>query len=996
MVSCGMFGNSNGEFLSPPNGSKVFTLKKAELRVFNRVAYNLWMDLSLILQAAQELPVDDVRGWQAVECVRNVVNICHTGDPTTWPLAAAMAAEFLQKKNGEAQHEVMATGHCHIDTAWLWPYSETRRKVARSWATQCTIMDQYSHHVFTASQAQQFEWMSQNYPELFKRIQEKVKKGQFVPIGGTWIEMDCNIPSGESFARQFLFGQKFFQRNFDGLTCKVFWLPDTFGYSSQLPQIMKQSECDFFLTQKLSWNNINKFPHNTFYWKGLDGTEVLSHFPPADTYVSEANVKDLVQGTKMFKTKDKSNRSMMLFGYGDGGGGPDPHHLERLARLHDVSGLPKVTVGHPENFFKTVEAEEKAKLHRLATMNLPLASLATTSTATDIPKWVGELYFELHRGTYTTHAKNKLGNRKGEIILQQAELLLALTSLLPQATATTTTTYTTETASKAGVKPSNIQEKQKEIEELWKLLLLNQFHDVLPGTSIGLVYKDSDEHYKRILSSGDDIVRSCIDSTLGTGSVVSLFNALSWSRNSIIEIPHEDSTPPSLQKSSDGNALFVATIDGMGYSPLGSSPSQLLPLVSVVQENDGHSTVYTMENATVIAKLDRFGRVISLFHKPTSREAIAPGHLGNKLVMFEDVPFFWDAWDVEIYHTEKPIDITGYQVTSNSDAHKHQHSHHTKHYTTVRECTGVTSKVVECGPLRAMIEVSFCISSQSRILQRISLDATSDILAFDTTVAWHEDHKFLKVEFPLNVHAMQAWYSTQFGCQSRPNHKNTTWDMAKFEVCGHYWADLNEFGFGVAVLNDCKYGYSCEDNVMRLSLLRSSKKPDDTADMGTQRFKYGLLAHEGSHADANLTKIGMEFNVPLRITTQCDSSLASSTSSLFSDASISVPSTTLPSPSTCCSRKTSLILETVKLPERDGPKMYADGTKWIILRLWESSGGRGTATFNTPLSIAKALHINILENPIQGSQKKIDISKGKSISIAYNPFEIITIALQIE
>jgi alpha-mannosidase len=993
MVSCGMFGNANGEFLAPPNGTKVFTLKKAQVQCFNRVVYNLWTDLKLLLEIAQSLPNDDVRGWQAVECMRNIVNVCHTDNEFTWAAAAAIAAKFFSQKNGGGQHEVMATGHCHIDTAWLWPYSETRRKVARSWATQCTIMDAFPEHIFTASQAQQYEWMKDLYPQLFARIQEKAKKGQFVPIGGTWIEMDCNIPSGESFARQFLFGQKFFQRNFGGMTCKVFWLPDTFGYSSQLPQIIKQSECDFFLTQKLSWNNINKFPHNTFYWQGLDGTQVLSHFPPADTYVSEANVKDLVQGTKNFKTKDKSNRSMMLFGWGDGGGGPDPHHLARLSRLGDVAGVPKVKIGHPEAYFRAVVAEEAEKLKNLYEAAPALSGLASSANATDIPKWVGELYFELHRGTYTTHARNKLGNRRCEFLLQSLELLTVLAS------------------TRSSVPASKIDEIQKSTEDLWKLLLLNQFHDVLPGTSIGLVYRDSDKHYKQIQDTVQSYSQELLASiTGGADKGLGVFNSLGWARTGLVEFEMPASglqQSDKWQESHNGTVLAVADAPGMGTSDLSfSGPARPVGLGEGLCIST-HPMGFFMENAHIRASFDAHGRLWSLFHKTLEREAIAPGLCGNHFVLFEDVPFFWDAWDVELYHTEKPVKLLGYEMAG-------------------------TAKIIENGPVRVGLEFSLAISPRSRVSQRIFLDSTSDVLTYETNVTWHESRKFLKVEFPLNVHSNQVWYSTQFGCQARPNHKNTTWDLAKFEVCAHHWADLNEFGFGVALLNDCKYGYSCEENVLRLSLLRSSKQPDDTADMGEQSFKYGLLAHAGSHADAQLPMRGLEFNVPLKVfgtpekVASQEAQPSKPEAPVFQDEqdehdehgfrvapstpithiilSSAVSSTlSLEKPKQLISlfsartASSTLVLETAKFPEYDagilGSAVGSAGAHrgWVVIRLWESSGGRGTASFTSSLPITQITHVNILENAIQRSTKRIILKQGE-FSVGYQPFEVITLA----
>jgi alpha-mannosidase len=346
---------------------------------------------------------------------------------------------------GSPLHEVTAIGNCHIDTAWLWPYDETKRKAARSWATQCGLMDDFPDYIFAASQAQQFEWVEELYPKLFIRIKEKAATGNFVPIGGTWVEMDCNLPSGEALCRQFLYGQRYFESRF-GERCKVFWLPDTFGYSAQLPQITHQSGLKYFFTQKLSWNNINTFPNTTFMWKGLDDTAILTHFSPANTYTAWANEDEVVRCVENNKDKEFSNKSLLVYVYGDGGGGPLDHMLERIDRMKNLEGMPtSVKYGSPNDFYEELE-----------------------KTSKDLVSWKGELYFELHRGTYTTHAAIKKGNRKGELILRSLEILSSL----------------------ACYKDSTFQNPKSELDRLWKLLLLNQFHDVLPGSSIEIAYED--------------------------------------------------------------------------------------------------------------------------------------------------------------------------------------------------------------------------------------------------------------------------------------------------------------------------------------------------------------------------------------------------------------------------------------------------------------------------------------------------------------------------
>ncbi|KAJ2763356.1 Glycoside hydrolase, 38 vacuolar alpha mannosidase, partial [Coemansia nantahalensis] len=460
-IACnGLFGNGN--YLQRPQDHIIYyQLSSADLAAPNTAGWALLHDLEVVNEMAGRLPQESPRSWQALTAANGAVNAFEHTDRATVDAARAITGQFLSTPSNPASHQVYAIGHCHIDTAWLWPFAETRRKTARSWSTQLTLMESFPEYRFTASQAQQFEWLKQDYPSLFARIQDKAKTGQFIPIGGTWVEMDCNIPSGESLVRQFLLGQRFFKEHF-GQTCDVFWLPDTFGYSSQLPQIVRLAGARYFFTQKLSWNNINRFPNTTFRWVGLDGSHVLAHMAPSETYGAQCRPGELIDSLKKHKDIAYSNESLYLFGNGDGGGGPLRAMLERLRRMANTDGLPRVKQAHPREFYQHVE--ENAK---------------------ELVAWRGELYFELHRGTYTSQSNNKLWNRQSEFLLRDAELLSTIASV--------------------GSRGRGFEYPAAELTRLWKLVCLCQFHDVVPGSAINMVYRDSDKMYETVRATANRI-----------------------------------------------------------------------------------------------------------------------------------------------------------------------------------------------------------------------------------------------------------------------------------------------------------------------------------------------------------------------------------------------------------------------------------------------------------------------------------------------------------
>ncbi|KAL3883418.1 hypothetical protein ACJMK2_029685 [Sinanodonta woodiana] len=917
MACNGLFGTGDNGMINPPNPNRTFTLSRAEVAVFDRAVYNLVREVELLHDMARHLPEGSERGYQALYTVNQMINAINFEDRSTFEKAHKIAQEFLSQKNGDSQHVIHAMGHCHIDTAWLWPYAETIRKCARSWSNSIRLMEKYKDFTFTCSQAQQYEWVKQHYPGLFEEIKTFVKRGQFIPVGASWVEMDGNIPSGEAFVRQFLFGQRFFQQEF-GLTCKEFWLPDTFGYSAQLPQIMRQCGVSRFLTQKMSWSLVNKFPHHTFWWEGIDGSKVLTHFPPGDSYAMKGLVKEVLHTMENFRDKGRSGKSVYLFGFGDGGQGPSEDMLERLKRMKDVDGLARVRMSSPDEFFSKVEMEDGHKLCR----------------------WAGELYLELHNGTYTTHAKVKQNNRNSEFLLHNVEFYAAMAVL------------------KIMANQKHYKYPAAELSRLWKLLLLNQFHDVLPGSSIGMVYEDAHAYYKDITESAGKLINEAQNALIGSleetaadaETVTSAFNSLGWERVEVVCVPgNEDSMddmPPhhkrkkkATQLDSEGNVLAFIRVPSYGYQILWSENSPA-PVTASLLEGD----LIKLENSKVMAVIDKMGRVIRMSIQGQDRNAVCSKYPANQFVMYDDIPLYWDAWDVMDYHleTRKPV-------------------------TDILEPV----RILDNGPIRASVKFALKISKDSTLHQNIILDADSPCLKFETQVSWHESHKFLKVEFPTSVHTYEATYEIQYGHLKRPNHYNTSWDSARFEVCGHKWADLSECGYGVAILNDCKYGYSAIDNILRLSLLRSPKAPDANADMGEHIFKYALMPHLGSYQESGVIQEAYNLNCPLSL------------------CKMKVMPDVLDSSSFLSLSTRQVVIETVKMSE--------DGQGDLILRMYEAFGGQAEATLTTSFDFKHIVRCNCLEEMDQ--QLETDNMKirtaGRSVTCTLCPFQILTLRITI-
>lgn len=873
-IACnGLFGLDN-----QAHNPRIGELVQAEIAVFDREAWNLYWDLKVIADMALHLPANTPRCGQALAAANDMVNTILLNDKSTWPAAHAIAARFFSAHNGGGQHNLSAIGQAHIDTAWLWPIAETKRKCVRTFASATHYMNEYPEYRFACSQAQQLEWMKEQYPELYAGILEKAHAGQFIPVGGTWVEPDCNIPAGESLVRQFLYGQRFFEAEF-GMRCQEFWNPDVFGYSGALPQIMKLAGIQYFLTQKLSWNQFNKPASHTFLWEGINGSRILTHFPPADTYNSLANVEEVLYSVSNFKDHERANESYLLFGYGDGGGGPTPAMLEQLRRMADVDGLPRTQIRSPREFFARCAADLKDPL-----------------------VMVGELYFELHRGTYTSQARNKKFNRQSELLLRDAEILCAL------ALVTRGLAY-----------PANA------LQKLWKLVLTNQFHDIIPGSSISEVYQDSIQDYEIVLDQAMALRSVALEALLPPGpsdGKVAVFNTLGFPRFEVIELPEG---LPGAQEIGTGRHLGLVSAPALGYAV--QTPAGTDEPVSVLETADE----FVFENARLKAVFNQQGGLTSLFDKSAQRESIEPGQAGNAFVVYEDIPNAWDAWDVDVFHLEKKLSGVG----------------------------AASAKVVAAGPLRAAVAFEFIISPHSHIRQVVSLDANAARLDFACQAEWREKQKFLKVEFPLNIRAQYAAYEIQFGHVQRPTHFNTSYDMARFEVPAHKWADLSEPDFGMALLNDCKYGHAAHGNVLRLSLLRAPTYPDAQADQGQHQFRFALYPHAGSPQSAGVTEEAYRFNVPVLTAASAGPDIQQSFFAIDNPA---------------------LTMDTLK---------KAEDSSDLILRLYEARGTRGTARLSSSLPFRSAALVNLLEDEIS-----VLNWQNNAVELSFKPFEIITIRLR--
>ena len=884
-----------------PDETEKVTFRRAEIAVRNPEVREYWFNLEMLHLLAAELPRDSARRVRIIYTLNKSVDAfdyTHT-DPDSLKRSAVRANAILKPllacKADASATSVAAHGHSHIDVAWLWPYRETKRKCARTFSTVMRLMEQYPEYIFTQSQAQLYEFTKENHPALYEEIRERVKEGRWEVTGSMWVEADCNLSGGEALVRQVLLGKNFFRDEF-GIETDVLWLPDVFGYSAALPQILQRARVPYFSTIKISWNQFNKFPCNTFYWYGIDGTRVLAHFPPTGDYNAYPDPARLRQQVNAFKEKDRCEESLLSYGWGDGGGGPDSRHLEFLRRAANLEGLPRCRQKTVTQFFHGIDGTP------------------------DLPSWVGELYLELHRGTYTTQGHNKRNNRKAELLYRDAEIL----------------------ASAAGA--MGYAYPYEDLHQHWKKLLCNQFHDVLPGSSIRQVYEDTDRMYPEIFRAGETVTSDALAAitreidTTGEGQPVVVFNTLSWQRTDIarVKAPWDgdwavlgpDGREVPSQRSGD-QIIFTATVPSMGYAVY-----RLVPRASAPARTGLKANGRAVENRLYRIRLDAHGLITSIVHKQTGREVLPKGARTNLLRLFEDKPQEWEAWDIDFYHEDKGEDLT--QADS--------------------------VRVVETGPVFAAIEVRRSFGA-SRLKQTMRVYADVLRIDFDTWVDWHEAQKVLKVAFPSDLNASTARYEIQFGNVERPTHTNTSWDAARFEVCAHKWADISEEDFGVSLMNDCKYGHQAKGSEMRLTLLRSPKSPDAEADMGEHVFTYSLMPHAGDYAAAGTVRQAYELNVPLRAVAveASDGTLPTEHSFVAVDAP-------------------NVVVEAVKRAEKQ------DCT---VLRLYECHNQRSEVTVTTALPLTRVSECDLMEDSIKEME-----TDGRQFTFQIRPFEIRTFKLE--
>ncbi|MFI1921805.1 MULTISPECIES: glycoside hydrolase family 38 C-terminal domain-containing protein [unclassified Streptomyces] len=847
----------------------LYTFRRADIAVLDEEVWHLDLDLQVLRELMVHLGEHEPRRHEIMHALDRAMDALDLDDVSGSAAAVReVLAPVLASPAHASAHTISGVGHAHIDSAWLWPIRETKRKTSRTFSNVTSLAEEYDDFIFACSQAQQYEWVRDNYPQVWARIQESVKKGQWAPVGGMWVESDGNLPGGEAIARQLVHGKRFFIEHF-GIETKGVWLPDSFGYNAAYPQLAKLAGNDWFLTQKISWNQTNKFPHHTFWWEGIDGTRIFTHFPPVDTYNARFSGEEMDRAVRNYSEKGGGTRSLAPFGWGDGGGGPTREIMERARRLADLEGSPKVVVEHPDTFFAKARAEYQ-----------------------DAPVWVGELYLELHRATYTTQARTKQGNRRSEHKLREAELW----------------------ATTAALHAPDYAYPYAKLDRLWKTVLLHQFHDILPGSSIAWVHREAEAEYARVAEELEVLTAEAVAALAGgrQGGALRVFNTSPFRRAEVVRTPQ-------------GAPVYVE-VPASGSAPLtGAEPPRPVTVSGRV-----------LDNGLVRVQVAEDGTLSSVFDLRANREVLADQ--GNLLRLHTDLPNYWDAWDID--------------------------KHYRNRYTDLLEPDAVT--VVEEDPLVGAIRVTRSFGKGSTITQTITLRAGSPRVDFETDIDWHEAEKILKAAFPVDVRAPHSSAEIQFGHIQRPTHTNTSWEAARFEVSGHRWVHIGEPGYGVAVINDSTYGHDVSRTVredggttttVRLSLVRAPRIPDPEADQGRHRFSYALLP--GASIEDAVAE-GYSLNLPLRV----------------ADAGETTPEPVVSVDGA------GVTVEAVKLAD--------DESGDVVVRLYESSGGRSTGTLRTGFPLAGAQVTDLLERPLEPAV----VGEDGTVALVLRPFQILTLRLE--
>ncbi len=888
----------------------------AQLQAFDDVAYCTYFDVLTPLKVAKYKDEDSdarVNILKALNEACNILNI-DTNDRAIFHESCVAASKYLDENlYGKFEEATCwAVGHTHIDVAWLWRLRQSRDKACRSFSTVLKLMEEYPEYKFMSSQAQLYEYVKEDYPEVYQRIKERVKEGRWEVEGSMWVEADTNVASGEALVRQFLVGKRFFREEF-GIDNKIMWLPDVFGYSAAIPQLIKKSGMDYFMTTKISWNEYNKFPYDTFKWRGIDGTEVLSHFPPSchvtvnersnwqTTYNSKLRPLYVLGGYKRYSQKDLSKDYLMSYGFGDGGGGPTVEMLEYGRRMEKgIQGCPVVKQSTSLDFFRDLDKK--------------------VSDNKRLPTWCGELYLEFHRGTLTSQARNKKYNRKSECLYHDVETLRAIAN-----------------------KEIGLAYPREELLKNWKTILLNQFHDILPGSSISIVYEDSKEDYERVLKAGCEMAGEAQSALLSkinlTEDSIVVFNTTGFNRHDVVicEIPCEEEfaifdkngNEIPYQKTFDGKIVFVADVLSKGYATYTVKKTSPHKFEFVIATADKVSTPF------FDVEFNEEYNISKLIHKETGRSVAPDGETVGKVIAYQDRPHNHEAWDIKCYFDE---------VSWNLDFK--------------------ASELVELGAVRAVYKVDrtfrnstfteyYCIYND---LQRIDVDYEAD---------WHEDHVVLKADYPVDVNSTRATFDIQFGNIERSTTTNTTWEFAQFEESMHKWADLSDNGFGLSVINDCKYGCDVKNGHIRPTLFRCATRPNKIQDREHHSFSFSIYPHAKRANDSDVVKEGYNVNFPL-----------------YAIPAKAQVGTLAPEYSFVSCDKENVVIETVKV---------AEDSDNIIVRAYETWNSKTPVTLTFCNEIESATECNLMEE-----EDEAVALAGNTLTSTFKPFEIKTFKIKFK
>jgi alpha-mannosidase len=878
----------------------------AELAVLDRDIEDAYFDLKCAYDIVMTPQAgNEVRAFLFDELKKAISLIDFEEDGEKFRASVMKARSYVLDNiynSGRFKHHgrLNMVGHSHLDFVYQWDYSEFLRKIGRTHATTLNMMREFPDYLFCQSQMKLYEDLKSLYPEIYDGIKERVKEGRWEVIGGMYVEPDCNLISGESFVRQLQFGRECALREF-GTTSSVCWLPDVFGIAWFIPQILKRAGFRFLITNKpVIWNDTNEFPHNTFWWEGPDGSRILAHLP-ATHFGASVDADVMLTNWNEYKQKVECNEAIYNYGYADGRGGPNREDVLSGRRYKNMPGMPQSLFAHGEEAFERIEAN-----------------------VANLPVWKDELYLETHRGTYTTQARLKKNNRKAEILYRNAEAMSALASLL------------------GGSYP------QEDLHEGWKLILKNQFHDILPGSHVTQAFHDALKDYETVFEKGDKALTSALNyignQISSDSAAVAVFNMQPWERTDVVDAEFKtapdasfkivdangNSVPFQVLSQDEGQARVL--IEAYDVPPMGYTVYRL-----VEGQPDGSTPFIvhdeSIENDFFQVRFDGQGAISGIYDQKNDRQVIEEG---NKFQLFEDVPGRYAAWDIVPMYKDREFEVPPVE----------------------------RSEIVENGPVRLVLRQERGLMN-SRMVQKIILYRSLRRIDFETEIEWGERDRLLKAGFLVNVNAMRATYDMSYGYIERPTHANTSWDAAKFEVCGHLWADLSEGDYGVSLLNDCKYGYDIFGHRMRLTLLRGPQYPDPTADLGHHSFTYSLYPHRGDWRQAETPRRAWELNDPLMAIPigRGDGNLKSSGSflSIVSD---------------------HVMISALKMAEK------GDG---LILRLYEDQNRRGTVNvtfFNPP---SRAIECDPYENEIG----KADVVSG-SLRFDIKPFEVRTFKLYFD